>query len=358
MRLKHIDRIRAIAVLCMVEVHTAAIVPPSGITVGHPAAFVAAAFGGMAAPMFVTISGWGMFSSAIRRHSEGHSKGEWANWIIPRFVLLCMCQILVNILLNVERGGRFEWHTPGVLTLLAISAVICSALVRTSMGARSMLMLIFCSSPLLLGSSSGVEMSWFERVDASDIGEWSARLIWNGTYPVFPWVFYILLGTVLHDLRENSKARERGIWLGVIATSATLALSVSEGVDWALTTGDAVLTFFPANMPFLVVSGTMVALALRILEGDEESGGDPWLGDRLSLLEPVGRLSLTIYVSHFAVLGLVALLMEGEPRMALYPAFLVTILHTLVWIPLASLHERKFPGLSLERLLSRSQSAR
>ena len=47
MRLSHIDRMRAIAVLCMVEVHTAAIIPPEGISVGHPAAFVAAAFGGM-----------------------------------------------------------------------------------------------------------------------------------------------------------------------------------------------------------------------------------------------------------------------------------------------------------------------
>ena len=357
MRLKHIDRARAIAVLCMVEVHTAAIVPPSGITVGHPAAFVAAAFGGMAAPMFVTISGWGMYSSASRRSSEGHSAGQWANWIMPRFALLCMCQILVNVLLNVERGGRFEWHTPGVLTLLAISAAICPALVRTSMGARSMLMLLFCASPLILGPNSGPELGWFERVDASDMGEWVARLLWNGTYPVLPWVFYILLGTVLHDLREDSRSRERGVVLGILATSLTLALSVAEGVDWALTSGDAVLTFFPASMPFLVVSGTMVALALRVLEGEEESGGEPLMGEKLSLLEPAGRLSLTIYVSHFAVLGAVALLMDGEPRLALIPAFLVTILHTLVWIPLAVLHERVIPGMSLEGLL-RNQSGR
>ena len=102
----------------------------------------------------------------------------------------------------------------------------------------------------------------------------------------------------------------------------------------------------------------MVALALRILEGEEESGGEPLLGDRLSLLEPAGRLSLTIYVSHFAVLGSVALLMDGEPRLALVPAFLVTIFHTLMWIPLASLHERKFPGFSLEALLRKYQSSR
>jgi uncharacterized membrane protein len=357
MRLKHIDRIRAVAVLCMVEVHTAAIVPPSGITVGHPAAFVAAAFGGMAAPMFVTISGWGMYSSASRRLSEGHSAGQWANWIMPRFALLCMCQILVNVLLNVERGGRFEWHTPGVLTLLAISAAICPALVRTSMGVRSMLMLLFCASPLILGPSSGPELGWFERVDASNMGEWVARLLWNGTYPVLPWIFFILLGTVLHDLRDDSRARERGVVLGILATSLTLALSVAEGVDWALTSGDAILTFFPASMPFLVVSGTMVALALRVLEGEEESGGAPLMGEGLSMLEPAGRLSLTIYVSHFAVLGAVALMMDGEPRLALIPAFLVTILHTLVWIPLAVLHERVIPGMSLEGLL-RSQSGR
>ena len=70
---------RAIAVLFMVEVHTAAIIPPEGVTVGDPAAFVAAAFGGMAAPMFVTISGWGMYMSARRRHSEGISASDWAD---------------------------------------------------------------------------------------------------------------------------------------------------------------------------------------------------------------------------------------------------------------------------------------
>jgi len=358
MRLKHIDRMRAIAVLFMVEVHTAAIVPPSGITVGHPAAFVAAAFGGLAAPMFITISGWGMYSSASRRSSEGHTASQWANWIVPRFVLLCLCQIMVNVLLNVERGGRFEWHTPGVLTMLAISAVICPAIVRTSMGVRTILMLLFCASPLVLGVNSGPEMGWFERVDSNSMEEWFGRLLWNGTYPVLPWFFYILLGTVLHDLRGDCRARERWIVFGIIATSATLALSVFEEVDWALTSGDAILTFFPASMPFLIVSGTMVALALRILEGEEESEGEPLMGESLSLLEPAGRMSLTIYVSHFAVLGVVALMMEGEPRLALVPAFLVTILHTLVWIPLAIMHERHIPWLSLEELLRRSQSSR
>ena len=355
MRLGHIDRIRAIAVLCMVEVHTAAIVPPHGITVGHPAAFVAAAFGGMAAPLFVTISGWGMYRSASRRSEEGHTSYQWAQWIIPRVALLCVCQLTVNVLLNVERGGRFEWHTPGVLTLLAISAAICPLFVRTSKSLRSMLMLTLCASPLILGGNAGEGLSWFERVDAANVEEWVARLLWNGTYPVLPWMFFVILGTLLHDFTHETRIRERGIVLGVIATSVTIVISVIEDVDWALTSGDAVLTFFPASMPFLVVSATLVALLMRLLEGREVSGGNPLMGSRLSFLEPAGRLSLSIYVAHFAILGLVALVMEGEPRLSLVPAFAVTIIHTAIWIPVAALHERTIPWFSLEGLLRASQ---
>jgi uncharacterized membrane protein len=358
LRLKHLDRVRAIAVLCMVQVHTAAIIPPEGITVGHPAAFVAAAFGGMAAPLFVTISGWGMYRSASRRAKEGHNSIQWARWIIPRVVLLCLCQLLVNLLLNVDRGGRFEWHTPGVLTLLAISAVICPIFVWTNKSQRSIALLLLCVSPILLGSISGQELGWFDRVGAADLEEWLSRLLWNGTYPVLPWMFYVILGTLLNDFMNDPKLRERGIILGLIATSVTILISVIRGVDWALTSGDAVLTFFPASMAFLLVSGTMVALLMRMLEGDEISGGIAFMGDRLSSLEPAGRLSLTIYVAHFAVLGILAVVMDGEPRMPLIPAFIVTIIHTAVWIPLAILHERVIPRFSLEEILRAGQSSR
>ncbi len=349
---------RAIAVLCMVEVHTAAIVPPEGITVGDPAAFVAAAFGGMAAPMFVTISGWGMYMSARRRHEGGSSASDWAKWIVPRVLLLTVCQVVVNLLLNVERGGRFEWQTPGVLALLAVAALLSPLISRISFQGRSAIMLLACASPLVMGDASGVGMGWFERVGSEGLTEWFERLLVNGTYPVAPWIFYILLGTIVFDLQENPKIREKGIVIGLLAATVTVFVSVFEGIAWALTEGDAVLTFFPSSMPFLVVSGTMTVLAMRLLEGGEAGEGDPALGDKLAFLEPAGRLTLTIYVTHFAVLGLAAMAMEGEPRLSLAPAFLITIAHTLVWIPLAIVHERHVPGLSLESLLRAGQSGR
>ncbi|MFL2959389.1 MAG: acyltransferase family protein [Candidatus Thalassarchaeaceae archaeon] len=360
MRLSHIDRIRAIAVLCMVEVHTAAIIPPAGMSVGDPAAFVAAAFGGMAAPLFVMISGWAIYMSASRRMMGGlTSADEWVSWMVPRVALLASCQILVNLLLNTDRGGRFEVHTPGVLTLLAIAALLAPVLVRLGMEIRIFLMLVMISSPMIMGDVSGTNWSWWDRVASDGMSEWLSRLLWNGTYPAVPWMFYVLLGTLVYDLSDSPRTRERIIAIGLIATIITLLISVREKVPWALTEGDAVLTFFPASSSFLVVSGFFALLAHRILEGEESSGGEPFGGDKLSFLEPLGRITLTVYVAHFAVLGLVAYAMQGEPRLELVPAFAVTIGHTLMWIPLAKAHQELIPEISFEGLLRKlSQSTR
>ena len=360
MRLSHIDRIRAIAVLCMVEVHTAAIIPPAGMSVGDPAAFVAAAFGGMAAPLFVMISGWAIYMSASRRMMGGlTSADEWASWMVPRVALLASCQLLVNLLLNTDRGGRFEVHTPGVLTLLAIAALLAPVLVRLGMEIRIFLMLVMISSPMIMGDVSGTDWSWWDRVASDGMSEWLSRLLWNGTYPAVPWMFYVLLGTLVYDLSDSPRTRERIIAIGLIATIITLLISVREKVPWALTEGDAVLTFFLASSSFLVVSGFFALLAHRILEGEESSGGEPFGGDKLSFLEPLGRITLTVYVAHFAVLGLVAYAMQGEPRLELVPAFAVTIGHTLMWIPLAKAHQELIPEISFEGLLRKlSQSTR
>ena len=351
MRLKHIDRMKAIAVLCMVEVHTAAIIPPKGITVGHPAAFIAAAFGGMAAPMFVTISGWVMYNSAKNKVEMDYSARDWFNWIIPRVVILTLSQLLVNLLLNVNRGGRFEWHTPGVLTLLAISAILAPIIVRLSFSSRAFLAIIFAFSPVFIGELSNDPLGWFQRVSAENFLIWVERLLWNGTYPVFPWLFYSILGTIILDLSNFPKTRDRAIFFGILAIVSTILYSIINEKVWALTNGDAVLTFFPASMPFLIVSGTIVVLLIRILEGDEINGGEPRFGEKIGMIEPAGRLSLTIYVCHFAILGIVAILVKDMPRLDVIPAFILTIGHTILWIPLAYLHEKNRWRISFENLI-------
>ncbi len=341
----------------MVEVHTAAIIPPKGITVGHPAAFVAAAFGGMAAPMFVTISGWVMYNSAKNKKEMNYSTMDWLNWILPRVIILTLSQLLVNLSLNVNNGGRFEWHTPGVLTLLAISAILAPLIIRLSLSFRISLAFILVFSPILIGEVTNDQLGWFERVSAENWLIWIERLLWNGTYPLFPWLFFSILGTIIFDLSNSPKVREFVIIFGLLTIAISIFYSIVSGKIWALTSGDAVLTFFPASMPFLLVSGTIVVLIMRILEGDELTGGEPRFGEKISFIEPAGRLSLTIYVCHFAILGIVAVIVEDMPRLDVLPAFIFTIGHTILWIPIAHLHERNKISISLENLI-RVQSGR
>ena len=73
----------------------------------------------------------------------------------------------------------------------------------------------------------------------------------------------------------------------------------------------------------------------------------------LSVLEASGRLTLTIYVLHFAILGVAAEYMMNKPLLSVPEAFIVTFAHTLIWIPVANLHQRYCPKLSLEELLRR-----
>ena len=353
-RLRYIDRIRAIAILCMVQVHTAAIIPPEGITVGHPVAFVSAAIGGMAAPMFVTISGWGIYRSAKRREiSGGNDLISWVNWILPRAIILTICQLLVNSALLLERGGRFEWMTPGVLTLLAIASIFGPLLVYLTKRQRTSIMLLMVISPLIIGDMNGADLNWFERVASGGYQEWFERLLLDGTYPAIPWLAFIVLGSLIDESRGDLKDLEKWIKYSIVAIGISVLYSFYKGIPWALTEGDAVLTFFPANTAFIFTSGVFVVILFRILEGAEKSGGEPAGGERMSWLEPAGRLSLTIYVMHFVLLGIIAYEMQHEARLEIYTAFILTIIHTSLWIPLAILHEKYIPKFSFEEVLRR-----
>ncbi|MFL2961197.1 MAG: acyltransferase [Candidatus Thalassarchaeaceae archaeon] len=352
MRLRYIDRIRAIAILCMVQVHTAAIIPPEGISVGHPIAFVSAAIGGMAAPMFVTISGWGIYRSAIRRRKiADNGISSWMYWIIPRIIILTICQLLVNSALSIDRGGRFDWMTPGVLTLLALASIIGPLMVYLTKKQRFSMMLIFMISPIIIGDLNGNDLYWSERVSSIGIEEWVERLLLNGTYPALPWLTFIFLGSLIDEDKENLDNQNMVVKVGLIIIAISMIYSFYERIPWALTEGNAILTFFPANTMFILTSSIFVVILFRILGGEEISGGEPFGGDKMSWLEPAGRLSLTVYVVHFILLGIIAYEMQNQPRLEIYNAFLLTILHTSIWIPLSIWHEKYAPTISFEELL-------
>ena len=115
-RFVHVDAMRGLAILCMVQVHTAALMP-APVSIDHPIALISASIGGMAAPMFVLISGWALQRGLDRRRAMGESVLRWS---LTRGGFLIGLQFLLGLLLP----QRFDISSPGILTLLGICTLI------------------------------------------------------------------------------------------------------------------------------------------------------------------------------------------------------------------------------------------
>lgn len=334
-RLHHIDAVKALAILCMVQVHTASLVSPVGVSITHPLALLSAVIGGMAAPLFVTLSGWGVHRAVKKRLSTR----DLGRWLISRITLLVAMQLLVNLLLP----QSFRWFTPGVLTLLALCTLL-TPLSAKFFDKRAPLLIfsLLVALSSLLPLDFGVSWSWDELVYSSGGTEWLAHLFLNGTYPLLPWWSFFLAGGLLQDDNGGSDLRISGCTaLSLLAVTGGFALI--SGSQWALTSGAAVLTFFPANLWFVLTAATWSHFiwysACHMRQRAERL---------FAILAPAGALSLSIYVIHFSILRLIV---EYRPEsLSIEVSFVMTLIHTAIWIPLAFFHQKYIPNFSLESI--------
>ena len=123
----YIDILRSIAILFMIEVHTSAQLSPANISTDSLLALVVASIGGLAAPLFITLSGWGVHHSLLGKIKISTTKKTIIYWMITRAVFLLLCQLIVNIIAN----HVFNWYTPGVISLLAICTILSVPLAKT-----------------------------------------------------------------------------------------------------------------------------------------------------------------------------------------------------------------------------------
>ena len=104
-RIPHIDSLRGLAVLLMVMVHTAATWNPFHQVQLTPLAYVVSGLGGLAAPLFVTLFGWGI--------ARGRMTGK-QRFFQATFLLIAQVGV------NITSPHLFHPFTPGILSLMAI----------------------------------------------------------------------------------------------------------------------------------------------------------------------------------------------------------------------------------------------
>ena len=331
-RRQDIDQIRGLAILLMIMVHGAATWAPLNASTTSLLAIVVASLGGLAAPLFVTVGGWVTVQSV---------------WTIRkafiRFTFLMMAQFLVNI----TAPHLFDPFTPGVLSLFAILYLLAPLwirIARNSIACGTTLVLIgFINTVLSPGDAS---LSWNDRIEVSGVDQIVSHLLVTGTYPLFPWMFFSILGAGINIHTPTTRGLCSVIGFGMILCISLLYESMQTSIPFAQPRGEAILTFFPANTPFLIGACTGVLIVWLLLENRQPVRG----------LDHLGRLSLTLYLVHF-----IPIYLGSNVVLAWSTAVPIVIVFTLVWWPLSVFWRTRFPTYSLEyalRQISRHEEER
>jgi uncharacterized membrane protein len=339
-RKMYIDVLRSIAILFMIEVHASAQLSPPNISVDSILVLVVASIGGLAAPLFITISGWGVHHSLLGKFKKSITKNSIIYWMISRAVFLLLCQLIVNIIAN----HVFNWYTPGVLSLLAICTILSVPLAKAPIHVKVILFSLLLITPILNNSFIHMNGNWSFVISANTPLEWIERLLFNGTYPLFPWATFFVLGSILHD--SNTSFNHKTMILGIFISVSYMVFALMTNTTWALTNGDALLTFFPASVAFIITANTTVLIAFIILEKYDKQL------QKFSFLESfskIGNLSLTIYLVHFIPLRILSEL--KIENWGIIEAIIITLLFTIIWWPLSIIHNNWFKKYSVENLL-------
>ena len=331
-RRQDIDQIRGLAILLMIMVHAAATWAPADASTTSLLALIVASLGGLAAPLFVTVGGWVTVQSTWTLRKA-----------MIRFVFLMIAQFLVNI----TASHLFDPFTPGVLSLFAIlylSAPIWIRIARNSITFGATLVLIGIINTVFSPGDSS--LSWNNRIEAVTIIQLLSHLLVTGTYPLFPWIFFSILGAGINIHAPAMRRLGLVIVSGLLLCTLFLYESMQTGIPFAQPRGEAILTFFPANTPFLIGACTGVLIIWLLLENRL-----PFRG-----LHHLGQLSLTLYLVHF-----IPIYLGSDMVLAWSLAVPVVIVFTLVWWPMSVFWRTRFPTYSLEyalRQISRHEEER
>lgn len=338
-RFREIDSLRGLAVLLMVMVHAAATWNPHNAAQSTWIAYLVAGLGGLAAPLFVTIFGWGL----VRSKST-------TNGNIIKATILLLLQLLVNLF----SPHLFDPLTPGILSLFALLILIKPLIVN--MANNNISFLVFSISILLIYVLSSLIYNiqgtndWDFRVSTNNLTILVSHLFFTGTYPLFPWITFAVVGAFLgSSITEGGKTLPRNnttlllIIIGMSYCLVSLILANEEGSIWAHPTKGAYLNFFPANIGFMIGSMTGVLIFWLIIQELQ-----------VSLFEYCGRLSLTIYVLHFIPLTLLSNI-ENERYWSVMEASLAVVIYTTAWLLFAFVWNR-LQWLTIEALVRKLSS--
>ena len=315
-----IDLLRGLAICLMVPANLAPqldFMPPEALRWCYS----------MAAPIFLFVCGL----TIGMRHYGSPSQAT----IIAKRTLMLLALAAMN---DIAAYQLVPLVSVDVLYLIALGVPVCWLASRASLGfvLLTILLIVILSVTVRhlfgyadypaewqLGDMPALSLDVFQSV--------AANWLWQGWFPLFPWLAIMLAGVAVAHIRYGKKAPGRWLNLAIL----TLPLG---GVGWQFWPGEAYIRegyaemFYPPNPSFLLIALGVCLLLLQALSAMQLQGP--------RLVACLGRHSLLVYLCHTLLINYVVANLLAPLSPVSYIATALGLLLAL-WL-IATLRETRF----------------
>lgn len=300
-------------------------------------------FEGRASATFVTLAGIGVALMTRKVRNGGDlSIKENRLKLSKRSAFL----FILGLLLYVADWTGDILHYYGIYMLIASFLIVAS----------TKRMIILSSIILFTSQVLQVTMNYFkgwnpnqpfmEYLDFWTIEGFLRNLLYNGYHPVFPWIYFFLLGMILGRLNLSEKAIRNKMLIISIFSFITIEVLSQVLMRLSLTVLDVNSAEFlfqtgpiPPNILYILSNSASAIIVIVASIYIVEKFAGQWLIQSLIL---TGQLTLTHYVSHvFIGVGILALLNRLENQSLAF-SIVFTLLFFVASILFSVLWSRKF----------------
>jgi uncharacterized membrane protein len=286
-----IDIIRGIAIFTMAAANAA----PYGLHEPHP--FWFRLYGSFAAPVFIALTGMMIYHSSMKRSSP-------AKHLLLRVLLI----LLVAAVIDIAAWKIMPFTTVDVLYLIAVSTPVVYAMRNTRLWIKGLfILLIFSVTPILqkyLGYTSYPTEYYLDGEITTIVEDQTSILhhwVIDGWFPLFPWLGFALLGSLLAEIRwkrdHTSFSRPAFLIIAFVLIAKGIALYLLYPVTLITRNGYSEL-FYPPTYAYISFAAGVLLLVFYVVD----------LKPSLKIYKPLsllGECSLLMYVWHSLLIAYV-----------------------------------------------------
>ncbi len=262
---------------------------------------------GRAAALFVLLAGAGLslMTRSAYLNRDSHLLAEKRKTLLKRALFLFIAGLLNRLIWSAD-----ILHFYGVYLTIGILFLTISD--RHLWFSAAGFIIVYIVLVLCCDSDKGWVWGSSVYVDFYSFTGMLRYIFYNGYYPVFPWMAFLLVGMWLgrQDL-SNSVFRKKVLWLGIgaVCLIETLLWSISHitSMYWDFSDSEHIELLLDMDpwqpMPQFIVSGVGSALAVIMM--------CIFLAEKLKrnrllpVLVTTGQMSLTLYISHILFAGII-----------------------------------------------------